>query len=54
MNYIASKGVPSLFRITDKRKQETVSVGSRAKKLKVMRNMLTIPEVLYINRLFGT
>ena len=54
MNYNVRKGIPSLYRNTDKRKQERVSVGSRAKQLKVMRNTLTIPEVLYINRLFGT
>ena len=41
MNFIVRKGIPSLYRITDKRKQERVSVSSRAKQLKVMRNMLT-------------
>ena len=44
MNYIVRKGIPSLYRITDKRKQERVSVGSRAKQLKVMRNTLTYKE----------
>ena len=38
MNYDIRKGVPSLYRITDKSKQERVSVGSRAKQLKVVRN----------------
>ena len=41
MNYIVRKGTPSLYRIADKRKQERVSVGSRAKQLKVVRNTLT-------------
>ena len=41
MNYIVKKGTPSLYRTTDKRKQERVSVGSRAKQLKIVRNTLT-------------
>ena len=41
MNYIVRKGIPSLYRTTDKRKQERVSVRSRAKQLKVVKNMLT-------------
>ena len=41
MNYIVREGIPSLYRITDKRKQERVSVGSRAKQLKVVRNTVT-------------
>ena len=43
MNYTVRKGIPSLYR----RKQERVSVGSRAKQLKVVRNTL-------ITRGFGT
>ena len=54
MNYNVRKGIPSPNRNTDKRKQERVSVGSRTKQLKILRNTLTIPEVLYINRLFRT
>ena len=38
MNYIVRKGIPNLHRTTDKRKQERVSVGSRTKQLKVVRN----------------
>ena len=45
MNYNVRKGIPSLYRNTDKRKQERVSVGSRAKQLKVVRNTLTTVSV---------
>ena len=41
MNYIVRKGISSVYRITGKKKQERVSVGSRAKQLKVMKNTLT-------------
>ena len=41
MNYIVRKGIPNLYTTTDKRKQERVSVGSRTKQLKVVRNTLT-------------
>ena len=41
MNYDVRKGIPSLYRITDKRKEERVSVDSRAKQLNVVRNTLT-------------
>ena len=47
MNYDGRKGIPSLYRVADKRKQERVSVGSKAKQLKVMRNTLTTRGSVY-------